>query len=88
MIKPSENELKFAKEVVPLAIFNGSLDITLVIDRCSIEVFLDGGKIYASFLNNESISDYNVPFVEISSKDGLKIDELMLVALKSIWNTK
>ena len=88
VIKPSENELKFAKEAVPLAIFNGSLDITLVIDRCSIEVFLDGGKIYASFLNNESVSDYNVPFVEISSKDGLKIDELMLVALKSIWNTK
>jgi sucrose-6-phosphate hydrolase SacC (GH32 family) len=88
VIKPSENELTFVKETVPLSISNDSIDITLVIDKCSIEVFLDGGKIYASFLNNESVSDYNVPFIEISSKDGIKIDELLLVALESIWNKK
>jgi len=88
VINPSENELKFVKESAPLSIIDGSLDITFIIDRCSIEVFLDGGKIYASFLNNESVSDYNVPFIEISSKDGIKIDELLLVALESIWNKK
>ena len=86
VIKPSENELTFGKETAPLSIFNESIDITLVIDRCSIEIFLDGGRIYASYLNNGSISDYNVPFIEIASKDGIKIDELELVALKSIWN--
>ncbi|MBE6634836.1 MAG: glycoside hydrolase family 32 protein [Ruminococcaceae bacterium] len=88
VIKPSENELKFVKETVPLSIFNGSLDITLVIDRCSIEAFLDCGKIYASFLNNNSVQDYNVPFIEISSKGSIKIDELMLIALNSMWNEK
>ena len=86
MIKSSENELKFVTEAVPLAIFNDSLDITLVIDRCSIEVFLDGGKIYASFLNNNSVQDYNVPFIEISSAEGVNIDNLELISLKSIWN--
>lgn len=86
LIKPSENELKFVKETVPLAIFNVSLDITLVVDRCSIEAFLDGGKIYASFLNNNSVQDYNVPFIEISSAEGVNIDNLELISLKSIWN--
>ena len=68
VIKPKENELSFGKENVPLAMSAGAIDMTLVIDKCSIEAFLDGGKIYASFLNSRSVSDYNLPFIEIMRK--------------------
>ena len=86
IMNPAENELKFGKETLPLSIFNDSIDITLVIDKCSIEAFLDEGKIYESFINNNSVSDYNVPFIEISSAEDVNIDNLELISLKSIWN--
>lgn len=87
-INPGENEISFAKEIIPLSITQNNIDITLVIDRCSIEMFLDGGRIYASYLNNASISDYNVPYLELRSSENITIDHLELTSLKSIWNEK
>jgi hypothetical protein len=51
-------------------------------------MFLDGGKIYASYLNNASISDYNVPYLELRPAENIVIDCLELTSLKSIWNEK
>ena len=83
--KASENKVLFGKESFPLSISKKGVDISFIIDKCSIEIFLDGGKIYASVLNNLSVADYNLPFVSLSSKCNAIIDTLDIIPLKSIW---
>lgn len=87
-VKPSENELVFAKEVIPLSVSQSCIDLSIVVDCCSFEIFLDNGKIYASYLNNASVSDYNLPYVELHSENPLTVDSFELISLKTIWDDR
>lgn len=87
IIKPKERELCFGKDKIPLSHSGGGADLVFIIDRCSVEIFLDGGKIYASYLNNASVADYNLPYLELCAAEEVTLDSLMLIPLKSIYET-
>lgn len=85
LIKCEENCLRFGKHTLPLSILGKGLDLNVIVDKLSFEVYLDGGKVYGSFLNNNSVCDYNVPYLEIASNKDILINSIESHTLRSIW---
>lgn len=77
-----KQEIHIADLCAPLSVTNENVDITLIIDRCSTEIFADGGKIYMSCL-----TDCNPDFSElfIKSNSEIKIERLELHSLDSVY---
>ena len=69
----------------PISLTRGGLDITILVDRCSIEVFSDGGKIFMSCLNNNTVSDFNIPYLTIQADKKMALDNIEINSLNSIW---
>lgn len=80
IVDPERNELKVLDSVGPLSLSCRQTELTVLIDRCSMEVYADGGKIC---FTQRFVSDYNLPFVEITGKG--EISEIEMHTLKSIW---
>lgn len=72
----------------PLRRSGNVLDLCLVIDRCSIECFLDGGAIYLGGVTPDTVSDYKQPSISLVSDAPCRIDALTLHPLHSIWEQK
>lgn len=79
-VDPARNELKVLDSIGPLSLSQGETDITILIDRCSVEVYADGGKIC---FTERFVCDYNLPFVEIKGEG--EIVDIEMHTLKSIW---
>lgn len=77
-----ENIFSINKKTLPVSYSEEQFDLTIISDRCSAEVFLDGGKI---FLTDVSVCDRNLTFLEISSDTDYIIENLEIHSLKSIW---
>ena len=77
-----ENIFSINKKTAPVSYSEEQFDLTIISDRCSAEVFLDGGKI---FLTDVSVCDRNLTFLEISSDTDYIIENLEIHSLKSIW---
>ena len=77
-----KQEIRIADCIAPLSITNENIDITLIIDRCSTELFTDSGKIYMACL-----TDCNPDFSEffIKSNSEIKIERLELHSLESVF---
>lgn len=39
------------------------MGLVLLVDRCSVELYLDGGKIYLGTANESTYCDYNLPYM-------------------------
>ena len=82
---PKNNKMWLSNDSAPIWIKNGIADITILIDRCSIEIFSDGGKVCVSSLSNRTVSDPNLPYISITSDADIKVDDLEINSLNSIW---
>ncbi len=82
-VDPSFNELGVLGSKAPLSITEADTEFTILIDRCSMEVFADGGKIC---LTERFVCDYNLPYITLTGKG--KIKNLEVHTLKSIWREK
>ena len=80
------NEMKIGGDKAPIAITDNEFDITVVLDRISAEIFSDGGKVFLSKCNIETVNDYNLPYIRISSTKTAVLDSLEINPLNSIWN--
>lgn len=80
-----KNEWKIADCTAPISITGKGLDLTVIVDRCSMELFLDNGKIYASFAAEYAASDRNVPYIILHSETTMQVGQMELHALCSIW---
>ena len=80
------NRLTLAGCTAPISVTGADLDVTVIVDRCSLELYADHGRIYASAVNKESISDYNLPWLTVQSQGDIALDQIQLTLLKSIWN--
>ena len=80
-LNTEDNCVEFQKHKFPLSAESKTIEIRIVIDRCSIEIFSDGGKYSATYL---ALCDYNVPYLTVSAKDAVKVDSLSVSKLKSI----
>ena len=81
-LNTEDNCVEFQKHKFPISVDQKSIDLRIVIDRCSIEIFSDAGKYSATYL---ALCDYNVPYLTISAKDTVRIDSLSVSKLKSIY---
>ena len=81
-----KNELQVGDCIAPICVTGGDLDVTVIVDRCSIEVYADGGKIFLSCLDRHTVSDYNLPYLSIRGTQPLTLDSLEIHSLKSIWS--
>jgi len=90
-VNPAMNELtvqtstalKVPPSVAPLSITEKEIDLTLLIDRCSMEIFADDGKIC---LTERFVCDFNLPYVAIAGEG--RIQNIEINTLKSIWREK
>ncbi len=88
-LKISKNELVLGRHVCPLSVSHKGLDITVITDRLSIEIYLDGGRICTTFMEDNTAPDYiNVPYVELCANECTTVDLIELHALASIWESE
>lgn len=80
-----QNEAAIGDTKAPISITKDHLDITMVIDRCSIELFLDDGKIYVTCLNQDTLMDRNLPYITVTANQTMLLDSMEIHALRSIW---
>jgi sucrose-6-phosphate hydrolase SacC (GH32 family) len=85
----SENKLVIGRHVCPLSISHNGLDLTVIADRLSIEIYLDGGRICTTFMEDSTVPDYmNIPYVELLADACATVDSIELNALTSIWESE
>ena len=75
------NEIRCKNVKMPLAVNADRVDVRIIVDRCTVEIFADGGKIFAAAV---AYADYNLPRVTLNKNEALKIDCLEWHALKNI----
>ena len=81
----AENRLKISDISMPVSLTPDKWEMVMLVDRCSVELYLDGGKIYCGTVNKETCCDYNLAYLEMASTADCTIKDLELHALKSIW---
>jgi len=81
----TKNEIKFGNCTAPISLIRSILDTTIIIDRCSIELFADGGKIMVSCLNEDTFMDRNLPHIKINADTDIILDRIEINSLESIW---
>lgn len=89
-IDPAANEFRRAdgSSRCPLCVTGHSLDITLLVDRCSFEVFADGGKSCMYGLIPKGMMDHKSPCIRLRTRTGrCTLDTLETHALRSIWES-
>ena len=82
----SQNRLLLGEAQMPVAIHRDYLDITLIVDRCSMEFYADGGKAFLSAVDERAICDRNLPWFHISSNGEYYFEQITMYSLNSIWN--
>lgn len=80
-----KNELSIGGERAPISLAGGGLDLTLIVDRCSIEAFADGGKIVLTCVCADSVCDRNLPRLVMRADIDADIEMIEINSLKSIW---
>jgi len=83
----AQNKLKLPGKSAPLTVAGQELDVILLIDRCSIEAFVDGGKAYTTVLSKETVCDRNLPVFGLKSSEEINISSIELHRLASIWES-
>ena len=81
----AKNEIKIGESVAPISVTRADFDITVIVDRCSIELFSDGGKIFMSCIDENTLSDRNIPYFTINSDNEIKLESIEINSLDSIW---
>lgn len=81
----AKNEIRIGESVAPISVSRADFDITVIVDRCSIELFSDGGKIFMSCIDENTLSDRNIPYFTINSENEIKLEGIEINSLDSIW---
>lgn len=77
----SENKISYGSYSAPLCVTGNALDIELIIDICSAEIYTDGGKAY---LYVADMCNMNQPELTLESDNPYTLETLEASALKSI----
>jgi len=81
----TKNEMTIGGCTAPIFLTHNNLDLTIIVDRCSMELFADGGKITMSCLDNNAFSDFNLPYITIQSDKNIILESIEINSLHSIW---
>ena len=80
-----KNTVTLSKNTAPLSLTSGKLELVILSDQCSLELYLDGGKFYMGTVNADTYCDYNLPYLEIAANEGVTLKHMEIHSLKSIW---
>lgn len=80
----AHNRLLLGNASAPLSI-SGEFDVEVVIDRCSIEVFGDGGRLYLGSVTPDTVMDRSLPFMTLETDCECVVSMLEWHSLESIW---
>lgn len=80
-----KNTVTLSKSTAPLSLSPGKLDLIILSDQCSLELYMDGGKFYMGTVDDNTYCDYNLPYLEIAASEDLTIKHIEIHSLKSIW---
>lgn len=80
-INCSQNTVCFDNIKMPISLFEDRIHVRLIVDKCSIECFTDGGKFCFSAYH---ICDFNLPYIELKCSDEVQLDRLCCYKLNSI----
>lgn len=83
----SENQISVGKNKIPVSLTEKELDIALLVDRCSVEIFADGGTIYLYSLSGDVVMDRNLLSLLLSCNTKYSLDFAEIHALEPIWQT-
>ena len=81
----AENRIRAGGAECPISVADGSLDLTILVDRCGMEIFADGGRIYMSCLSENMFMDRNLLSLVLRCHRNYCADLLEIHALESIW---
>lgn len=73
-IKTQENCIVYEKVKIPISSDPGTVDLRIIADRCSFEIFTDKGRFFA---NLYAVCDYNLPYLRISSDSNIHLQKLL-----------
>ncbi|MBR5012081.1 MAG: GH32 C-terminal domain-containing protein, partial [Clostridia bacterium] len=76
-----KNEIRCKNVKMPLSISGDKVDMRIIVDRCSVEIFADGGKIFAAAA---MFADYNLPYVVLRENEKIMVDNFTWHTLKNI----
>lgn len=80
-----KNSITLSKNTAPLSFTPNKIDLVIISDQCSLEIYSDGGKFYLSTVDENTFCDYNLPYMEIVANGDCEIQRIELHSLKSIW---
>lgn len=80
-----KNNVTVAKSTAPLSLNPNKLDLVIISDQCSLELYMDDGKFYIGTVELGTCCDYNLPYIEITSNSDCNIKRIEINSLKSIW---
>ena len=80
-----KNSIKLSKNTAPLSFTPGRIELVIISDQCSLELYIDGGKFYMSTVDENTCCDYNLPYLELIASCDCEIQHMELHSLKSIW---
>ena len=80
-----KNTVTLSKNTAPLSLSSNKLELVIISDNCSLELYIAGGKFYMGTVDASTYCDYNLPYLAISANEDLTIDRMEIHTLKSIW---
>lgn len=84
-LNQSDNSIKISDSSAPITLTSEKWEMIMLVDRCSVELYLDDGKIYLGTIDEKTYCDYNLPYLEMTSSTDCTIKNMELHSLKSIW---
>ena len=84
-VDADRSEFTLSSLIAPIPSTDGTFDVTLIVDRCSLEAFAFGGRVAVAAVDDGTLPDYSSPLLELTSTGDVAIDEIETISLKSIW---
>ena len=79
----ANNQAVCGDKKIPLCVYKNTADLSLIIDKCSIELISSDG---AATMTIPAICDYNIDSLVISSSSSAELDYLTVSELESVYN--
>ena len=77
------NRLRCLDSDAPLMSENGHINLRLLVDSTSVEIYVNEGQV---FLSNGFVADYNINRLEVEALSGSAVlESLVITRLKNIW---
>lgn len=85
MLDTAENTLTFGKRKCPLSYTKSELNLSVIIDRCSVEIYSDRGRVYFTDATGTAVMDRGQPCLTVTANRAYTLHSLRVQELKSIW---